>query len=330
MDTTALSLITFNKSEAHSTENFTLDDLAQLDKSDVLYWINAEGSSSKELIDAVYRTFAVPDYLRENMHLISTQRPAVRFFDDFLLFNLKMIGAKQAKREVEPERLIMLVGSTFIFTLQEGKPGDVFDKVRERLLSGRSKSRQMRIDFLCYELLDAIIESFYQTLDNVGDEIEKFEQSIFSMKENKKMSGVLHGIRNNLLIVRKAVYPLRDVIYDLERLENSLFQKDTEMYLHDLYNRAMQELETIDLYRELLASLQDPYLSNLSQKLNEIMKILTIITTIFIPLSFITGFYGMNVDIPELHYRYTYAGIVIVIILVTVGMLAWFRRKKWI
>lgn len=329
MDTKTVSLIKFNKAEAHKLDVFTLENLPELDNPDFLYWINIEGDKEQGIISALYNKFGVPDYLRENILVINTQRPAVKVVDEFLLFNLKMIGKKVSRRAVDPEKLILLAGNNFIITLQEGKQGDVFEKVRERLLTGRSKSRQMRVDYLCYELLDAIIESYYQTLDDIGDEIDKFEQTIFSLKENKKMSAVLHGIRNNLLTVRKAVYPLRDVIYDIERLENTLFQKDMDMYLHDLYNRGMQELETIDLYRELLASLQDLYLSNLSQRLNEIMKVLTIITTIFIPLSFITGFYGMNIDIPELHYPFLYPILVVAMLLISAGMLYWFRKKKW-
>lgn len=298
---------------------------------DEFHWLQFDYQRDKALLPELFAGLGIPAAFLEQVNRNEATRPSVKISEQALLFDLRVIapGTKTAPLR-QNNRLQIIMGSQFLISIHYGSTEDIFGKVYERLANGQSRSRALGTDFLCYELLDAVVEGYYQVLDGIGDEIDKFEQSIFSFNGNKKISRVLHGIRNSLLTVRKALYPLRDVIYDLERLINTPFREETKGYLHDLYNRCMQELETIDLYRELLASLQDLYLSNLSQRLNEIMKVLTIITVIFIPLSFITGFYGMNIDIPELHYPYLYHVILGSMLVLTIGMLLIFKKKKWL
>ncbi len=329
MANSQISLIAYNKSDYLTHESVSLEDLSVLDESDKIFWINSENEVNSPEMQAVFSKFNVPDYLRESISLSNIERADVRFYNDCYLFNLIMIWKAPDSHEIETEQLVLLLGNNFVITVQEGKKGDVFGKVRERLSGGKARSRSRGVDFLCYDLFDAIVESYYKTLDGIGDEIESFEEMIFSLTDHKVVSTKLHGIRDSLLMVRKAIYPFRDMIFDFERIEDSPFKKETRMFLHDLYNRSMQELETIDINRELLASLQDLHLSNLNQKLNEIMKVLTIITTLFIPLSFITGFYGMNLQMPENQNPITYPIVIAVMVISAIGMLLVFKKKKW-
>jgi magnesium transporter len=322
--------VRFNRE--HITETPLPKTVAEVqDAGDDFHWLQFTYQQDKAVLPELFSGLQIPDLFLEQVNRPEATRPSVKIIDNWLLFDLRVISPGAAGPVPgQNNRLQIIMGKQFLLSIHYGATTAIFDKVHERLANGQSRSRELGTDFLCYELLDAVVEGYYQVLDGIGDEIDKFEQSIFTFNGNKKISRVLHGIRNSLLTVRKALYPLRDVIYDLERLINTPFSEGTKGYLHDLYNRCMQELETIDLYRELLASLQDLYLSNLSQRLNEIMKVLTVITVIFIPLSFITGFYGMNIDIPELHYPYLYPIIVIGMIVLTIGMLVIFKKKKWL
>ncbi len=325
-----LTAICYNKADFVYYDQVNIENLTQQVSNNHFVWVNAEGGATSEALKAAMQVLNVPDYLRENLVVASKERPDLKYLDDCFMFNLRMVWKKEGSSEIVTEQVAILLGTKFILTVQEGVEGDVFGKVRERLKNGKSKSRQGHIDFLCYELLNAVIEAYARTLEKLGDEIDTFEDALYSVKESKQVAMQLHSIRDGLLDVRRAVYPLRDILHDFDSIDDSPFQKETNMYMRGLYNRAMQTLETIDIHREMLTSLQDLYLSNLSQRLNEIMKVLTIITTIFIPLSFITGFYGMNLIMPENKAEITYPIVIGVMIVTVTFMLHSFKKKKWL
>ncbi len=324
-----LSAICYNKTDLVYYDNAVIDKLTEHTANNRFIWVNAEGGAVSDELKTVMHALQVPEYLMENLAVADKERPDLKYLDDCFMFNLRMVWEKENSPELITEQVAIIMGKKFIITVQEGKEGDVFGKVRQRLKNGKSKSRQAHIDFLCYELLDAVIECYARTLEKIGDGIDDFEDELFAVKEGRKVAAQLHSIRDGLLVIRRAVYPLRDILHDFDSIDDSPFQKETKMYLRDLYNRAMQTLETIDINREMLTSLQDLYLSNLSQRLNEIMKVLTIITTIFIPLSFITGYYGMNLKMPENQADITYPIVIGLMAATVVLMLYVFRKKKW-
>ena len=209
--------------------------------------------------------------------------------------------------------------------------GMFFDSVRERLRFGKGRIRGLGSDYLLYALIDAVTDHYYSIIETMGDKIETLEDNLFNGQTQNEISQQIQDLKRELLKVRRAIFPLREIINRIEKTENKLILDKTLHYYRDIYDHIIQVTENIDIYREMVWSLMDMYMTAISNKMNEVMKVLTIIATIFIPLTFIAGIYGMNFDnIPELHYKYSYFVLWLVMILLFIGMLFYFKRKKWL
>jgi len=229
------------------------------------------------------------------------------------------------------EHLSMVVGDDFVLTFQEAD-GDVFDGLRERITTNKGRVRSLSADYLMYCILDAVVDHYLTVVEAFGDKIEDLEDDIFN--NNSDISDIPNNIqtlKREVLKIRRSVFPLREVINRLDKLECPLIEEKTSSYLRDLYDHIVNVNESIDLYREMIWSLMDMYMSIISNKMNEVMKVLTIIATIFIPLTFIAGIYGMNFDnMPELHYKHGYYVLWGVMVVIFIFMLFYFKRKKWL
>ncbi len=320
----------FQYEPEHSDDReYTLEEaLAVQTTADKITWFNIEGLHDVELVKQICDKFSVPPLLVEDI-LNTSERPKVDIIGDVLFVVLRMLWQNDKDGSITKEHMSIVLGKDYILTFQEGVLGDVFDPIRIRLRMGKGKLRKQKIDYLCYELIDAIVDGYFGILEDLGDKIEMLEESIL-IQPDKDPLRELHNVRNDLLNVRRSVWPLRDVINNIQREDDTFFSKGTQLYLRDLYDHTVQELETVETYRELLSALQDIYLSSISNRMNEIMKVLTIITTIFIPLSFIAGLYGMNFKyMPELEYKYGYPIIVLVMLIISFIMIRIFIKKKW-
>ena len=308
---------------------YTLEEALALQTSpDKITWFNIEGLHDVDLVHKMCDKFSIPALLIEDI-LNTSERPKVDLIDNVLFIVLRMLWQNEKDNTIITEHMSIVLGKDFILTFQEGVLGDVFEPIRIRLSTGRGKLRKQKIDYLCYELMDAIVDSYFGILEALGDKIEVLEESVLVQPQNELLRE-LHDLRSDLLSVRRSVWPLRDIINNIQREDDTYFQKSTTYYLRDLYDHTVQELETIETYWELLSGLQDIYLSSISNRMNEIMKVLTIITTIFIPLSFIAGLYGMNFKyMPELDYRYGYPIVILVMLIITYIMIKIFIKKKW-
>lgn len=296
-------------------------------------WINIDGLQSLEIIEKLGKCFNIHQLVLEDI-LNTGQRPKYDDFEAHIFVVLKMIMFDQKVKEIVSEQVSIIFGENFVISVQESE-GDVFDPIRERIRNNKGRIRKMGADYLAYALMDSIVDNYYGILEKMGDKIELMEDDLVSNPSTKVLNKI-HKLKNDVIYLRKTVWPLRDVVSGLERGESPLIKQKTRIFLKDLYDHTIQAIDTIETYRDMISGMVDIYMSSLSNKLNEVMKILTIISTIFIPLTFIAGIYGMNFNhaaspwnMPELSWKYGYLGVWGVMLIITVGMLIFFKKKKW-
>ncbi len=292
-------------------------------------WLDVVGLSDPAIIKAIGDRFGFHPLALEDV-LNIPQRPKVESFDDHILIVLREIRDRE-----EPEQVSLFLAERLVVTFQE-RAGDSFEPVRERLREGVGRIRVEGADFLAYALCDAVLDAFFPTLEKLGDEVEELEERVIAIPDTETFREI-HRVKQRLLQVRRAVWPARDAMNELLREESALVRPGTKVFLRDCYDHTVQVMDMVETYREMTSGLIDEYMSSVSNRMNEIMKVLTIIATLFIPLTFIAGVYGMNFDrgasplnMPELGWRYGYPAVLAVMAVAAAGMLYYFRRKKWL
>lgn len=291
-------------------------------------WINVDGLHDVAMLERLAHDYGLHPLTIEDI-VNTQQRPKVEFFDNYIALNLKMYTFDINTYELDIDHVSLVLGKNFVLTFQE-RQGDLFDAIRARIQYNKGKIKKGGADYLAYSLLDAIVDGYFKVLDRIGDEIEDIEEKLFTNPESSILQD-LHDLRQELIFFRKTVWPLRTIMNELDRQETELIEDSTSVYLRDLYDHVVQVIETLETFREMLSGHLEVYLSTISNKTNEIMKFLTIIGTIFIPLTFIAGVYGMNFKhMPELEWRWGYYLIWAVMIGIGVALLAYFRKKNWI
>ncbi len=301
---------------------FTLKPVAS-----AVTWVNVDGIGQLELLKKLGSSFGIHPLVLEDI-ANTEQRPKAEEYDQYLFVVLKMLTPVAGG--VMSEQVSLLLGAEWVLTLQEGLDGDPFGPVRERLKNAQGRLRSQGPDFLAYSLLDVIVDNYFLVLEQVADSIEDLEEELMRTPSQRTLAEIYRQKRE-LLFIQKAIWPLREVVSSLIRRESPLVQEPTLIYLRDLYDHTIQVIETVETLREMLSGMLDIYLSSVSYRMNGIMKVLTIIATIFMPLTFIAGLYGMNFKhMPELDQPLGYPAVLILMVSVTVGMLFFFRRKKWL
>lgn len=292
-------------------------------------WIDIEGIHDAKLIEQLGRDYGLHPLLLEDI-MNSEQRPKMEDYGSYIFIVLKMLSYDKENDSVKAEQVSLILGNNFVISLQEGHEGDVFDGIRARIRNDKGRHRKMGTDYLCYSLIDAVVDNYFIILEQLGERIEDIEDELVANPTRETIHAI-HALKREMIFLRKSVWPLREVISALERGESALIQQSTAVYLRDVYDHTIQVIDNIETYRDMLAGMLDIYLSSLSNKMNEIMKVLTIIATLFIPLTFLAGVYGMNFrHFPEIEWRWGYAGFWAVTIIVAVGMIIYFKRKKWL
>lgn len=291
-------------------------------------WINFNGLNYVNDIEAIGKHYDLHPLVLEDIVNI-TQRPKIDEYENYIFVVLKMLYYDKNEKIVS-EQVSFILGQNYVISFQESE-GDVFDTVRDRLRYGKGRIRTMSSDYLLYTLIDAIVDHYFSVIEILGDKIEDFETAIFSGHANDDVSKNIQNLKREILRVRRVIFPLREVISRIEKNDSNLIQDKTLTYYRDIYDHLIHVTENIDIYREMIWSLMDMYMTSISNKMNEVMKVLTIMASIFIPLTFIAGIYGMNFDyIPELHYKHSYFILWGVMIALFIGMLIYFKRKKWL
>lgn len=297
-------------------------------KSAGVIWINVEGLEPSA-VERIGKAFGLHPLLFEDI-LNVEQRPKLESYDAYFYIALKMASLKPGASRVTIEHVSLVLGEGFVLTFQEGLEGDVFEPVRDKIRNGATRIRSQGADFLAYALVNAVVDHYFDVLERLGDELEELERDIGPAPKARTIYS-LHRLRRELIYLRRSVWPLREIVTGLLREENALIRASTTTYLRDVYDHSIQVIDTVETYRDLLSGMVDVYLSRVSNRLNETMKVLTIIATIFMPLSFIAGVYGMNFErLPELRWRFGYAWALGLMALTAGAMLAYFRRKNFI
>jgi magnesium transporter len=296
-------------------------------KSSVM-WLNIDGVHQPEIIEQVAKSFGLHPLVAED--IASTgQRPKMEDFDDYLFIVLRMLRFDDKENETKTEQISILLGSDFVISFQE-REGDVFDTIRERLRSNKGRIRKLGADYLAYTLIDAIVDNYFMILEKLGETIEDIEDRLVTNPTSETLQ-TIHDLKREMIFLRKSVWPLREVINRLERSESPLINKSTFIYLRDVYDHTIQVIDAVETFRDMLSGMLDIYLSSVSNRMNEVMKVLTVIATIFIPLTFVAGIYGMNFRyMPELEQAWSYPAVLILMLVVALVMVVYFRRKKWI
>jgi magnesium transporter len=290
-------------------------------------WIDVSGLGDVELLRQLGRHFRIHPLALEDV-LSTGQRPKVDEYDGQLFILLQMVYEDEDE-EIVFEQVSLVVGKEFVITIQEMSGRDVFDPVRQRLREGGGNARFMGSDYLAYALIDAVVDHFFPIVESLGESIEDMQESLLELPTREKLEGV-HDFRKALSQLRRAVWPARDVCARLWRDETGLISDRTKPFLRDSYDNTMSIIDLLESYRDAIRNVMDLYISSLSMRTNEVMRVLTIISTIFIPLTFLVGVYGMNFEhMPELHSEYGYVGIWTVMLAVALGMVAFFKHRKW-
>lgn len=324
-----ITVIDYDETRFEEREVRTVEECFPFRDKPTVTWINVDGVHQIEIIEKLGHCFGFHPLVMEDI-LNTDQRPKMEIYGDYLYIVLKMLYGGDPDRRVEAEQVSLILGSNFVISFQEEKEGDVFNPVRERIRTGKGLIRKMGSDYLAYSLMDTIVDHYFLILERLGDKVELLEEELMARPTDRTIQGI-QTFRNEIAFVRRVVWPLREVVSSLGRRESPLIKETTEIYLRDVYDHTVQVMDTIETYREMISGMLDIYLSSVSNRLNSVMKVLTIIATIFMPLTFIAGIYGMNFKyMPELEWRWGYPAIWILIVLIGVSMAIYFKKKRWI
>ena len=323
-----ITIIDYDEAQFKEEEIERVEECFPFRDKPYVTWINIDGIHQVAILEKLGKHFGLhPLLLEDIMH--TEQRPKMEDFGDYIFVVLKVLYYDEKDNEIKPEQVSLILGSTFVISFQEGE-GDVFNTIRERIRKAKGRIRKMKADYLAYALVDTIVDHYFIVLEKLGEKIENMEEDLVTNPTPETLQAI-HTLKRELIFLRKSVWPLREAVNSLERGESSLIHESTDIYLRDVYDHTIQVIDTIETFRDMVSVMLDIYLSSVSNKMNEVMKVLTIIATIFIPLTFIASIYGMNFKyIPELEWHWGYPAILFVMVAVGISMLAFFRRKRWL
>jgi len=297
-------------------------------QSRTVSWLNIGGVHRLDFIEQVGKAFKLHPLVLEDI-VNTDQRPKMDDYGEYLYVVLKMVYAGAHPQEIHVEQVSLIQGRNFVLSFQENG-SDVFGPVRNRLKTGKGRSRTLGADYLMYALVDAIVDHYFAILEVLGERIEKLENAIVA-NPRPALLGDIHDLKREMLLLRRCVWPVREVISGLQRAESRLIADDTRTYLKDVYDHAVQVVETLEIFREMVTEILDVYLSGISNRMTGVMTALTIIATIFMPLTFIVGVYGMNFQyMPELEWRWGYPMVLAGMAAIAAGMLVFIKKRKWL
>lgn len=322
------SCISYRDGSVRECTGVPLDDiLASLDHHAVT-WIDINGIHDTNLVERLGNQFGLHPLVLEDI-VTTGQRPKLEDYENYFFLTIKGLALDKEHRAVIVEEISIIFGRNFVLSFQEFEK-DTFRPVKDRLLKGTERFLKSGPDYLAYALVDMIVDNYFTVLEEIGDMFEELQNQVLAAPSPTTLKTV-YRLKNDLLLLRRAVWPLREAIAAWQRHETDLVSRTTEIYLRDVQDHTVQVMDAIETLRDMLSGTIDVYLSSISNRLNTVMKVLTIIATIFIPLTFIAGVYGMNFDyMPELRWRYGYPTIMAIMFLAGAGMLWWFRRNKWL
>ncbi|MEW6181957.1 MAG: magnesium/cobalt transporter CorA [Bacillota bacterium] len=320
-----VTLLEYSESHTREEEVASVDSLTAVKPG--VTWISVTGLQKVEVLEELGARFGIHPLTMEDI-LNTDQRPKIEYFDNYIYIVFKILHFDEKSQQTLAEQVSLILEENRVISIQEGQ--DVFGPLRERIRSAKGRIRKLGADYLAYSLLDMVVDNYFAILEKLGERVEFLEEKLVTNPGTDTLHAI-HAMKREMIFLRRSVWPLREVISGLEREKPSLFKESTEVFLRDVYDHTIQVIDTIETFRDILSGMLDIYLSSVSNRMNEIMKVLTIIATLFIPLTFIVGVYGMNFRyMPELEWRWGYPALWLLMISVAVLMLVCFRKKKWL
>jgi magnesium transporter len=320
-----LELISYNKTEHDKLRALTADQLCAQIKNDRVNWINLDGLYHQDSIDTLQAQFKLHSLLIEDV--VSDQRPKAEEFDEYFFFTMKMLY-RIDNGKIDYEQISFVLGQNYLITFQE-KEGDLFEGFRERIRLDQGRVRKKGADYLMYRLIDIIVDNYYNILDHIGDRVDEMEEVVYENPTNSSFNKI-QSLKKELIYLRKALYPLRDALGKILKGESDFFKEENLPFYSDIYDHVVHLIDSLDAYQDLTSNLLDIHMNAMNNRMNEVMKVLTVISTIFIPLTFIVGVYGMNFKfMPGLDWEYGYITMWGVMGLVVSVMIGYFKYKKW-
>ena len=325
-----LKITVFDYDEVHFQEKEikTIEECFLFKDKPTVTWINVDGLHQVEILEKLGECYGFHPLMLEDI-LNTDQRPKMEDYGDYIYIVLKMLSQSNKNNGIMTEQISLILGPNFVISFQEME-GDIFDPIRERIRNGKGRIRKMGADYLAYALLDSIIDNYFIIMEKLGEKIEFLEEELVTRPTAQTLK-TIHQLKREMIFLRRAVWPLREVVSGLERGESSLMKEPTRIYLRDVYDHTIQVIDTIETFRDMISGMLDIYLSSISNRMNAVMKVLTIIATIFMPLTFIAGIYGMNFKyMPELDWRWGYPAVWLVVVFIGISMLIYFKKKRWL
>jgi len=323
-----IRIIDYDGTQLEEKEVKTVEECFPFKDKPTISWINIDGLHDVEVVEKIGKQFGLhPLILEDIVH--TGQRPKLEDFGDHIFIVLKMLYYDTEKGELEAEQFSLIFGENFVISFQE-RVGDIFEPLRERIRKGKGRVRKAGADYLAYALIDSIVDNYFVILEQLGEKIEDAEQELATDPGVATLQSI-RAFKKEMIFLRKSIWPLREVVNSLERGESSLINESTLIYLRDVYDHTIQIIDTVESYRDMLSGMLDVYLSSISNKMNEVMKVLTIFAAIFIPLTFVAGVYGMNFSfMPELGWQWGYFAILLVMAIIGAILIVYFKRKRWL
>jgi len=322
-----LKLITYTPSEYNEKVSYNVDDFIPFSDKGIS-WLNVSGIHDVSIIEKIGKVFGIHPLILEDV-LNTHQRPKIEQFDTYDFIVLRLLFYDEKEHEINPEQVSLILGKNFVITFQE-KDNDIFNRLIDNIKTSKGKIRGLGSDFLAYSIIDSITDNYFEILESIGEEIENLEDSVIKTPIPEVLSKI-YNLKQELIVMHKYIWPLRDVISKMERGDSRFIKKHTQMYLKDIYDHTVQIIESIETYRDMVSVMIDIYLSGVSNKMNEVMKVLSVFAFIFIPLTFLVGVYGMNFDyMPELKWKYSYLILWVFMLIIITSLIFYFKRKKWI
>jgi magnesium transporter len=323
-----ITIIDYDQANFEEKEATTVEECFPFKETPTVTWINIDGLHEVDIIEKIGKHFNIHPLILEDI-LHTGQRPKMEDFEEYIFIITKMFAYEGETDTVRTEQFSVILGSNFVISFQEVS-GDVFNALRDRIRNAKGRVRRMGADYLAYALIDSIVDHYFILLEKCSDRIEQLEEELAGDPQSETLQDI-HNLKQEIVHLRKSVWPLREVISGLERVESPLITENLSMYLRDVYDHTIQVIDSVETYQDLLSGMIDLYLSGVSNKMNEVMKVLTIFASIFIPLTFLAGIYGMNFEfMPELKIRWAYPALWVVMISVAGVLVIFFRKKRWL
>ncbi len=329
VDETRISVIDYSKDSVVEARINSMEELLPYRQSDTVTWVIVEGLSNVAVVESIGKMFGIHQLVLEDI-LNTHQRPKFEEYEDYLYIVLKGMMAEDGEFRVSYEQISLLVLDNIVFAFKE-KQDELFAPVIQRIRTSKGRFRSMGADFLTYSILDAIIDQNFVLIDSLDEAITVLEDQLLLGQPSSATLNSIQRLKREIVGVRRYVSPIRELINEMLRSESRLIDEKTHIYLRDVSDHAIRIIESIELHRDIISGLLDIYVSSVSNKMNEVMKVLTVFASIFIPLTFLTGIYGMNFEyMPELKLHWTYPALWVVFIVIPVVLLVYFKRKNWL